>query len=595
MRRLSLHVAAFCVLLGLLLSGCASGGGVPSSFWSNYPYLFPKATPKPWLMLLCQFSDVSTQPVSTETARKFLTQDGQHTGGLYDYFHDVSYNAISLDGSDVKGPFVAPYSLAAEAAAGTAYNGSGRYEHVRKCAEKAAQQDTSIHFSDYYGVIGLLNYNVTYDKSGNPTGGEAGACGIGQTDMQINGAHYMLACVQLDSASLKIEFAGQEVAHGFGLQHSYDDLGSSCGGNPGEYCDPWDIMSAQGTFKFRGFAFGPNGPGLNGPNLLTVGWIPQDRQQNFTLGDPETEVTLAALSHPEASGKLVVGISGTPDDYFTVEYREKDGWDAGIPENAVLVHHVVHGRSILVHQPGAGTLPDHLGQGDQWIMPGFSGGVFVRRIDPKSHTATITLSTGNSVSRLPYIKIVTPPSGSHVTVGNQVQFAADVNDYSGHAVSDSAVTWKADGKLLGQGANLLASLPLAGTYTISATVAANGQTSSDSVVLTVDPAASPPATPLVRIISPTENATFTLQGLGGHATIILASDVSAGVTQYHWTDKLHWIDDTHANDTLTLTLTPQQLPCNSSVADVLTLTAQGASGPPASAPVDVSFYRACIS
>jgi hypothetical protein len=178
MRRLIVRIAALCSLLGLLLSGCA-GSGAPRVVWNNYPYLFPNATAKSWLMLLCQFSDISTQPVTMQTARNFLTADGQHLGGLFDYFHDVSYNAISLDGSDVKGPFVAPYSFAGEAAFRQA-NGNDvkrtRHEHVRQCAEKASQKDKTIDFSQYYGVIGLLNYKITYDAKGRPTGGEAGAC-----------------------------------------------------------------------------------------------------------------------------------------------------------------------------------------------------------------------------------------------------------------------------------------------------------------------------------------------------------------------------------------------------------------------------------
>jgi hypothetical protein len=35
MRRFSLQAAAFCVLLGLLLSGCAPGGVVSSKIWNN--------------------------------------------------------------------------------------------------------------------------------------------------------------------------------------------------------------------------------------------------------------------------------------------------------------------------------------------------------------------------------------------------------------------------------------------------------------------------------------------------------------------------------------------------------------------------------
>jgi hypothetical protein len=84
------------------------------------------------------------------------------------------------------------------------------------------------------------------------------------------------------------------------------------------------------------------------------------------------------------------------------------------------------------------------------------------------------------------------------------------------------------------------------------------ETAADSVILYVDPAAPPPAKPSVRIISPANGATYTLQGVAGHATVLLSSDSSTSVTQYHWADQLGLFDDTLAHDTVTLTPRPSK-------------------------------------
>jgi hypothetical protein len=132
-------------------------------------------------------------------------------------------------------------------------------------------------------------------------------------------------------------FAAHEIGHGLGLVHSFDNLGKSCGGAAGEYCDPWDIMSALGTYQFDSLAYPSAGPGMNVPNLLHFGWIPSSRIATYNIGNADTRFTLNALSHPLGSTPLAVKIPDFPF-LFTVEYRQQDGWDAGIPANAVIVH-----------------------------------------------------------------------------------------------------------------------------------------------------------------------------------------------------------------------------------------------------------------
>jgi hypothetical protein len=62
---------------------------------------------------------------------------------------------------------------------------------------------------------------------------------------------------------------------------------------------------------------------------------------------------MAALNHPEAPGYLEVrvpaaipmtfaGTQLTTTDYYTVEMRSNDGWDAAIPADTTVIH--LHGQ-----------------------------------------------------------------------------------------------------------------------------------------------------------------------------------------------------------------------------------------------------------
>jgi hypothetical protein len=149
-------------------------------------------------------------------------------------------------------------------------------------------------------------------------------------------------------------FAAHEFGHGLGLVHSFDDSQQKCGGIPGEYCDPWDIMSALGTYQFSdpnwnwpGQA-GMGGPGMSTPDLILMDWLPADNIRFYpTRQGGEQTFTLRALSRPRAGQPMVV-IVPIPSrqgasQFVTVEYRQGDGWDAGFGSSpakgaAVLVH-----------------------------------------------------------------------------------------------------------------------------------------------------------------------------------------------------------------------------------------------------------------
>jgi len=137
-----------------------------------------------------------------------------------------------------------------------------------------------------------------------------------------------------------------EGGHSLGLIHSYSNDQTALNAwwaERSEYDDPWDAMSWAAAFSVT-TPFGDAPVWLGGHTLDVLGWIPRTRVVNVGADGRLSGVyTLAALSHPEAPGALLLRVpfdSSDPAHYFTVEFRRQDGWDAGIPRDAVLIHEV---------------------------------------------------------------------------------------------------------------------------------------------------------------------------------------------------------------------------------------------------------------
>lgn len=380
--------------------------------WTNYPELWKSTDTKvyKWLVVECQFKDVTNIPNGLDTdIRQFLGPTGAGYGNIVDYFHDVSYNKVSVSATFV--PWViAPYNLSdVTTQGGRLWGPDHRRERVKECLE--AIPSGQVNFGNYYGVIEVTNVR-----------NDGGACDIGQQPLTIKGQSYNLACVYFDPDSLFTGFAVEEIGHGLGMVHSFDNTQNPwCSQTPGEYMDPWDAMSAMCTYPFtdknwltgdgNGHYFvqsGSGGPGFNVPNLIQMNrCIPGNRITTYWPGSPAITVTLAALSHPQAQGSLAVEINIPVTlgiwSLYTLEYRQKDGWDQGIPANTVLVHEYRPSGSPWSYlqrtTPTDSSFPsgERLA-GDSWYQGSGSVGepgvkVVVNEINPTTGTAKVTIST----------------------------------------------------------------------------------------------------------------------------------------------------------------------------------------------------------
>jgi len=320
-----------------------------------------------WSFLFCKFSDSPTPPHDIAYYTAMTINAG--TKGLDDYVNAVSYGKANLGGSTVHGWYTEPHTLAYEQGL------SDRNQRVVDCKAAAAA-------AGYTPPSGQRVYVIT--SPGVDLAGWENSQAIGGDDVALP------------------EIA-HEFGHGIGLEHSWSNDttwkdASWAGG--GEYDNPWDLMSAANVFVDPTGAFGGGPPFLDAHHLDELGWIPKSRI--LTLGDDgilSRTVTLAALTHPEASGDLLVRIPFDANDrfhYYTVEYRTPDGWDAGIPASIVMINEVQNNGSYyqtsLIRQLGS-----YAGTGNGPPVQSLSAnGVNISVTSTSGNQATITVSTQHS-------------------------------------------------------------------------------------------------------------------------------------------------------------------------------------------------------
>ena len=342
---LSVFAAIGLLLVVAISDGCNSGPGAGIRR-PSYPALTQSTRTYNWLVLKCQLSDAPDIPTGLDTKiQQFFGITGAGYGNIIDYFHDVSYNHASVVSDTTIGWIKAPFNKASLQSGGSLAPSSARAQRVSLCLN-AVPATQLPDLSQFYGVVVMTN--VVQD---------GGACGTGQIPTLVNNKTFQLACVWFDPKSLYTAFAAQEIAHGLGLVHSFDDSQNDCDGSPGEYCDPWDIMSALGTYYFTdpnwpyptqpGYA----GPGLSAPGLILMNWLPANNLQFYPVEQGgEQTYTIHALSHPRAGVPMVVIINipslGGVSQFATVEYRQSDGWDAGFPK----APGATNGGVVLVHR-----------------------------------------------------------------------------------------------------------------------------------------------------------------------------------------------------------------------------------------------------
>jgi PASTA domain-containing protein len=313
----------------------------------------------PWAIILCKFSDKPAEPRPPAFYQDFYTKHG--TGGVCDYWQQVSFSGLDLTSSQVFGWFTMNHASSELA---NLHFPADRSKLVQWGIDTA--NANQVDLSCFKTILVVQNYGVDHGFAGNG-----------------------VVIIHSDPNLIEFGFICHEMGHGFGLPHSF-------AANPDtEYGNGWDIMSwdtatsvtSDFAFSFEG-ANGTAGPGLNARNVEGLSIVPPGATWNLS-NEAEAAVTLHALNQPYAgSGYLVAEIPRSSNSTFTVEYRHKDGPDRGIQQDVVLVNEIrADGLSYL--QPGWNG---HFVAGDQFTIPSPPVTIKVVNIDSGSKTATVKIT-----------------------------------------------------------------------------------------------------------------------------------------------------------------------------------------------------------
>src|SRR5215831_19054496 len=271
---------------------------------------YPLRTHVPLAILLCRYSD---SPAPLHDPQYFADMYvNRGTGGVADYFNDVSYGNIDFAGSVVKGWYVETGKTWEQALQQDQMSQANRNIAFDDCVSRAANDPTA-PFTVPSGYRTIVITNPAIDAWGRD-----GAALLQEGNPVVEATH--------------------EMGHAMGMFHPFGNTNAALGGAPGEYDDGWDMMGqgqGKNDFPIATTRFGNATVGMAGPQLDRAGWIPYPRVYTFGQGgEQSTTLTLAALNHPEVGGTILARIPFDPGDlqhYYTVELRTPDGWDAGIP------------------------------------------------------------------------------------------------------------------------------------------------------------------------------------------------------------------------------------------------------------------------
>jgi hypothetical protein len=361
-----------------------------------------------WAVLLCHWSDDSSEPRDRQFFEDLFTTSGAGSLNMTDYFTDCSHGNVTLAGTEVFGWF----DLGFERSAYVGNEVPGPNELDRRSMmnrAKAVARDNQVDLSPFFGVV--VCFNVQTDLFGGPIG----------------------ACCDL--LSFEPSVIGQEMGHVYGLDHSRRD------GSTEDYTDQWDTMSTWGsTHRAPHPRWTAVGPGLNGPNMRSQRWLDERRVWRSSRAEAQT-ITLRPLHRRELPGFLGAELPGADSSHsLFIEFRDVDRWDAGIPEPTVLVHRFEGNHSYVMHDAAGHdslTRGRVLQYGEMNALSSAFGRVEVLDIDAPNRSARVRLQHRAAMGVVPELPTSLVPG----TASAELAAAPLVRNGDGGDVLRQVVRW----------------------------------------------------------------------------------------------------------------------------------------------------------
>lgn len=283
----------------------------------------------PWVSILCKFNDIETEP---RNLAFFQGMYANAPGGLDDYWREVSYDNIDVVGSTAVDWVNLPQDQNYYIPTPGSGTGSNLFALFDDCTAAA---DPFVDFSNggSGGFSGInMMFNAELDCCAWGGGRFASLDGVAKSWRTTWNPPWAFS----NSAVI-----AHEMGHGFGLPHAnnWDD-----DGNP--YDSPWDVMSDTWNHSVNHATYGGLGKHVNMYHKSRLEWVSGARLLEVADGENVT-ATIDAAAVPASSNYYMARLPIPGDSrYYTVEVRKRIGnYDGNLPDDVVIIHEVVPGRS----------------------------------------------------------------------------------------------------------------------------------------------------------------------------------------------------------------------------------------------------------
>ncbi len=342
---------------------------------------------KPWVSIMCKFSDYTDEP---NNIGYFQTMYANVKPGLDHYWRELSYNTVNIAGSNAFGWFTLPHPE-------SYYNPSdtlGGTDLSLLAEDCIAAADNSVNFPSYSGIN--MMFNTNFDN---------GYAWGGTEYLTLDGVAKSWSITwEPPWGYSSITVIAHEMGHGFGLPHSSGAYGET-------YDNIWDVMSDgwANCTNSTDTIYGCLGQHTIAYHKDRLGWIPSDKKYS---GVGTIAIDNLALLSTTNYRMAEIPINGSQTHFYTVEVRDRSGYDIKLPDKAVIIHEVDTTRerpAYVIDPDGNGDTGD---EGAMWKV----GETFVDNANGISVQVVSSTSTGFNVSinQTPYQpKNVSATKGSY--------------------------------------------------------------------------------------------------------------------------------------------------------------------------------------